>query len=268
MNSKDRSLKKELGTLNFLEITQSPHSNSMHKIKLFLAFLLTTGSIFSARESNFRTFSDSQGREMSAKLIQVSGEDIYIERLDGLSTRVNISIFSKEDQEFIRDWKRKETIKNDAIKVRFITDIEDKSGWKDNLRGVLVKTWKESYGIELSNESQLDLKNIRIEYLVFKFEDAMAAQKRSEGEVRKISDETKFPTLKAGSKAHVSTKKFPMLETKLALGYKWESGGKETSEDEMRGIWIKVFVGEILATEASKPENLMHKKSWPTSKSK
>jgi hypothetical protein len=240
----------------------------MHKIKLLLAFLLTTGSIFSARESNFRTFSDSQGREMSAKLIQVSGEDIYIERLDGLSTRVNISIFSKEDQEFIRDWKRKETIKNDAIKVRFITDIEDKSGWKDNLRGVLVKTWKESYGIELSNESQLDLKNIRIEYLIIKFEDAVAAQKRSEGEVHYLTGETKVPALKARSNTRVSTEKFPMLETKLAPGFVWPGGGKKTSEDDMRGIWIKIFVGEILAAEVSKPENLMRKESWPTSKSR
>lgn len=101
---------------------------------------------------------------------------------------------------------------------------------------------------------QLDLKNIRIEYLVFKFEDAVAAQKRSEGEVRKISDETKFPTLKARSKARVNTKKFPILETKLAPGYKWNTGGKETSEDEMRGNRIKVFVGEILATEGSRAE--------------
>ncbi len=225
-------------------------------MKLRFTFFLIIGSILSAGESNFRTFSDSQGREMNAKLTQVSGEDIYIERLDGLSTKVNISIFSKE------------TIKNDAIKARFITDVEGKSRWDNNGSGIVRKTWKEGYKIELSNETQLDLKNIRIEYLVFKFEDAMAAQKRSEGEVRMISDETKFPTLKAGSKAHVSTKKFPMLETKLAPGYKWESGGKETSEDEMRGIWIKVFVGEILATEASKPENLMRKESWPTSKSK
>ena len=236
-------------------------------MKLYFTFFLTIGSILRAGESNFRTFSDSQGREMNAKLIQVSGEDIYIERLDGLSTKVNISIFSKEDQEFIRDWDRKETIKNDAIKARFITDVEGKSRWDNNGSGIVRKTWKEGYKIELSNESQLDLKNIRIEYLVFKFEDAMAAQKRSEGEVRKISDETKIPTLRAGSTARVSTKKFPMLETKLAPGYKWESGGKETSEDEMRGIWIKVFVGEILATEASKPENLMRKESWPTSKS-
>ncbi|MBL6919501.1 MAG: hypothetical protein ISR41_03245 [Puniceicoccaceae bacterium] len=83
----------------------------MHNIKLFFVFFLTTGSILSAGEPTFRTFSDSQGREMSAKLTQVSGDDIYIERLDGLSTKVNISIFSKEDQEFIRDWDRKETLK-------------------------------------------------------------------------------------------------------------------------------------------------------------
>ena len=240
----------------------------MHYIKLFFVFFLTTGSALSAGESNFRTFSDSQGREMNAKLTQVSGEDIYIERLDGLSTKVNISIFSKEDQEFIRDWGRKETLKNDAIRVRFITDIEDKSGWEDNLRGVLKKTWKESYGIELSNESQLDLENIRIAYLIIKFEDAVAAQKRTEGEVRYLTGETKVPALKARSKARVSTKKFPMMETKLAPGFVWPGGGKKTSEDDMRGIWIKVFVGEILAAEVSKPESLMRKESWPTSKSR
>jgi hypothetical protein len=240
----------------------------MHYIKLFFVFFLTTGSALSAGESNFRTFSDSQGREMNAKLTQVSGEDIYIERLDGLSTKVKISIFSKEDQEFIRDWGRKETLKNDAIRVRFITDVEDKSGWEDSGGGIVRKTWKESYGIELSNESQLDLKNIRIEYLIFKFEDAMAAQKRSEGEIRYLTGETKVPALKVRSKARASTKKFPMLETKLAPGYRWAGGGKETSEDEMRGIWIKVFVGEILATEVSKPENLIRKESWPTSKSR
>jgi hypothetical protein len=240
----------------------------MHYIKLFFVFFLTTGSALSAGESNFRTFSDSQGREMNAKLTQVSGEDIYIERLDGLSTKVNISIFSKEDQEFIRDWGRKETLKNDVIRVRFITDIEDKSGWEDNLRGVLKKTWKESYGIELSNESQLDLENIRIAYLIIKLEDAVAAQKRSEGEVRYLTGETKVPSLKARSKARVSTKKFPMMETKLAPGFVWPGGGKKTSEDDMRGIWIKVFVGEILAAEVSKPESLMRKESWPTSKSR
>jgi hypothetical protein len=127
-------------------------------MKRFFVFFLTTGSFLSAGESTFRTFSDSQGREMNAKLTQVSGDDVYIERRDGLSTKVNISIFSKDDQDFIRGWDRKETLRNDAIKVRSITDVEDKSGWEDKGGGIVRKTSKESYGIELTNESQLALK--------------------------------------------------------------------------------------------------------------
>ena len=84
-------------------------------MKLYFTFVLTIGNILSFGESNFRTFIDSQGREMSAKLTQVSGDDVYIERLDGLSTRVDISIFGKDDQGFIREWDRKETLRNDAI---------------------------------------------------------------------------------------------------------------------------------------------------------
>lgn len=100
----------------------------MHKLKRLFVFFVTTGSLLSAGESTFRTFSDRQGREMNAKLTHVSGDDVYIERRDGLSTKVNISIFSKDDQDFIRNWDRKETLRKDAIKVRFITDVEDQLG--------------------------------------------------------------------------------------------------------------------------------------------
>jgi len=239
----------------------------MRHLQLLLIFLIPIG-ILEAADSVFRTFSDSQGREMDAKVTLVSGDDVYIERRDGLTTKVKISIFKKEGQDFIRDWARKETLKNDAIEVRFKTDVEDKSRWGSNGGGIMRKTWKESYEIVLTNDSQMDLKDIRIEYLILKFEDAMAAQKRSEGAVRHLVDETKVSFIKAGGEISAETKKFPMLETKLESGYYWTSGGKETSEDEMRGIWIKVYVGDILATEVSKPENLMRKEKWPTSSSR
>ena len=105
-------------------------------MKLYFTFLLTIGSILSFGESNFRTFIDSQ----------VSGDDVYIERLDGLSTRVDISIFGKDDQEFIREWDRKETLRNDAIKARFITDVEDKSRWDNKQPGSYGKLGRKATG--------------------------------------------------------------------------------------------------------------------------
>ena len=35
---------------------------------------------------------------MSVKLTHVIGDDVYIERLDGLSNKVGISLFNKENQ--------------------------------------------------------------------------------------------------------------------------------------------------------------------------
>jgi len=236
----------------------------MRLLKIFPLLFLGT-SLFASGKSEFRTFSDSQGREMQARLTTVSGEDVFIERRDGLAIKVDISIFSKEDQGFIREWGRAETIKDDAIEVRFTTEVENRSRWESNGGGIMRKTWKEGYGIELTNASYLDLKDIRVDYLIFKFEDAMAAQKRSEGEIRQLLGSSKIEFLKAGDKIQADTKMFPMQETKLEAGYRWADGGKETSEDDMNGIWIKVYVGDILATEVSKPENLMRKEKWPSS---
>jgi hypothetical protein len=236
----------------------------MLKLYTFIALLVTMTAL-QLVGSNFRTFSDSQGREMEAKLTRVSGEDVYIERHDGLNTKVNISIFSEEDQKYIREWERKETIKDDAIEIRFKTDVESKSGWESHGTGIEKKTWRESYAIVLTNKSQIDIKDIRIEYFILKYEDALAAQKKVEGEILTLTGVTKVPLLKARGEATAETKKFPMLQTRLEPGYVWRGGGKKTSEDDMQGIWVKVYVGEVLAAELSKPENLVHKEKWPTS---
>lgn len=108
----------------------------------------------------------------------------------------------------------------------------------------------------------MDLENIRIDYLIFKFEDAMAAQKRSEGTVRRLMGSTKIAQIKAGEEATAITEKFSMMESKLEPGYVWTDGGKKTSKDDMHGIWVKVYVGDILATELSRPENLVRKEKW------
>ena len=113
-------------------------------MKLRFTLFLTIGSIISAGESNFRTFYDSQGREMNAKLTQVSGEDIYIERMMDLA--LVISIFSKG-------------IRNSSeTGIQRLSTMQSKYHrcgrqirWY-NGSGIVRKTWKEGYGIELSND--------------------------------------------------------------------------------------------------------------------
>ena len=47
-----------------------------------------------------------------------------------------------------------------------------------------------------------------------------------------------------------------MRETELAPDYYWVEGGKEKSEDEIRGIWAKIYVDGEFVMDFARPENL------------
>lgn len=222
-------------------------------------FLGLFGTLAYATDPGFRLFTDPQGREMHAKLTQISGNDVYIERQDGLATKVDISLFSKVDQDYIRDWEKKAAWSKD-VEIRFKSHVTDRTGWSDST--IMDKTWKEGYEVVIDNETAFDMVDVRIEYMVLKFDDAIAAQKRSEGEVKKLKGSTKVGKVAAWSDETVMTDQFPMRETKLAPRTRWASGGKETSKDRMEGVWIRVFVDDFMAAEVTKPENLDRNMSW------
>ena len=225
--------------------------------------ILTTvflGLTANAADPGFRLFTDPQGREMHAKLAVVSGDDVFIERQDGLATKVDISIFSEEDQAYIRDWEKKaDWGKN--VELVFRSHVTERTSW-DKSSSIFRKTWKEGYEVTIKNETAFGMEDVRIEYRVFKFEDAIAAQKRSEGEVKKLKGSAKVGKIPAWSAAATETTQFPMQQTKLAPRTRWASGGKETSKDKMDGVWVRVYVGDFMATEVTKPENLDRKVGW------
>lgn len=229
-------------------------------MRYYLALIFTfLGLTVHAADPGFRLFTDPQGREMQAKLTLVSGDDVFIERQDGLATKVDISAFSPDDQAYIRDWEMKDAWRKD-VELRFKTHVSDREGWEGD--SIMQKTWKEGYEVVIQNETAFDMKDVRIEYRVFKFEDAMAAQKRNEGEVRKIKGSTKVENVPAWSEETTETTQFPMRETKLAPNVIWADGGKKTSKDEMEGVWVRVYVGDFMATEATQPNNLDRNVGW------
>ena len=113
-----------------------------------------------------------------------------------------------------------------------------------------------------NNDYDNDFKDIRVEYLIVKFEDALAAKKKSQGMLQRFSGSGACDVIKAREEISISTEKFPMRETQLAPGYVWTNKGKKDSKDDIRGIWVKIYVGDKLIHEISKPENMMRKESW------
>lgn len=225
---------------------------------ILIPLFICLGTITHA--AGFHTFKDTQGREMEAKITRVSGEDVYIERRDGLNTKVKRSIFSQEDQTYITEWAHNALLESGIFEVRFSQKTDSRR--ESESGGIERDDRKVHYNIIINNKAYEDFSDLRVEYLILKFEDALSAQKRSEGTIKRIKGSANLNQIRARKEAQVSTKDFSMLNTKLAPGYVWSSGGKKTSKDVLKGIWVKIYVGDTLAYETSKPENMMRKERW------
>ena len=198
---------------------------------------------------------------MEAKITRVSGEDIYIERSDGLSTKVDISIFSESDQEYIKQWTYDSLLESGIFDVRFSSNQSNRNKYTEG--GIEYKEYNMYYDIVITNNNyDNDFEDIKVEYLIVKFKDALAAKKKSHGTIQRFKGSASHHLIKAREEISVATEKFSMLETELVPGYVWTNGGKKDSKDDIRGIWVKIYVGDKLVHELSKPENMMRRESW------
>jgi hypothetical protein len=236
-------------------------STPKHTPKYPLFFCLLTCFACLTYSSEFRTFTDVKGRHIEAKITRTSGKDIYIERRDGFDAKVDISTFSEADQEYIKEWAYNSLLKSDLFDVRFSSKRSDRD--KYTSCGIEYEKYTMHYDVVITNNDyDNDFKNIKIEYLIVKFEDALAAKKKSHGTLIRFQGSASHHLIQAREEIRISTEKFPMQETDLAPGYFWTNGGKENSKDVIRGIWVKIYVGDKLVHEISKPENMMRKESW------
>lgn len=213
--------------------------------------------------SDFRTFTDKQGRQMQAKINQVSGDDVFIERRDGLATKVSSTIFSEEDQTFIDQWAREQMLKDGAIEARFSDKESDKTTIASG--GIRTTKYDAHYEVILKNTTDQEIGDIRVEYLMLKFEDKMAAKKRSEGELERKKGTLQLERLLGRMEKRLKTESFSMRETELEAGWVWsggEAGKARDSEDKLEGIWIKVYVGDTLVLQQARPQSLMRKEVW------
>lgn len=232
------------------------------RILVYLAvFQITSGALLNADE--FRVFKDTKGREIKAKLEKLDGDEVHIERSDGLSAKADLSLFSKKDQKFIREWALTQSLKNAEIDVRYTLDEIDRENFSQRkTKGLLEKTWKEVVNIHVKNSGLEPVSDIRVEYLILKFKNDLAAEKRSDGSMIRFQGSGNIKSLISRQEATIESKPIPMRETKLEKGYYWTKGGDDRSEDKIDGVWVKVFLNDVLVEEFIDPEDLPEREKW------
>ena len=128
-----------------------------------------------AAVGEYRTFHDSTGREIKARLLQFDPQsnEVKIQLGNRKIRTTKISVFSAADQEFIRNWHISEVVFSEK---NLIVTINKKSlssercrdevdGWKPKPSGMRVE--EIAYELELESRNKMALKGMKAEYCIY-----------------------------------------------------------------------------------------------------
>jgi hypothetical protein len=228
---------------------------------------------------DLRTFSDTQGRAIQAKILAFNAGrgQLQIEREDGKKSWVGPGIFSESDQQYIKEWiVADRTLSDKNLKITFDKKKIDsfKTGMGDGF-----STKKEAaskgdivcYEVTLVNRSKEPVENLKIAY---RYYVEVGGSGRNADTMRRIdpvkmtleridaSGRTTFMTDEIAIAIHYDKIKILERVTRVFKGYEY----KKLTEDRLLGIWIKIYGppvdGAPSVRDVSYPEDLMEKVSW------
>lgn len=171
-----------------------------------LVFLLALAS--SRGES--RTFTNKEGKAITAELISVVKEDAVLKLANSSRVKVPLASLSDADQAFIKTWQ--EENKNNVTESDVRLSIEKKSDrvsspdtGKDKKKDAKkVTTDKVEYICELSSYSERDLSDITADYTIYK-RVSTRGKEGSETKTETIDGSDKVASLPANQKVTFET---------------------------------------------------------------
>lgn len=225
-------------------------------IHSLFTFLLFCG-LAQAKEE-FREFTSASGQTMIARPVAVIGSNVRIEREDGSEFNVDVTIFSKEDQAYLKSWTLKFLVDQGRL-LKINAKGSSSNAEKSQTTSTKIKTWEGFYLVNVENISDIDIDNLRIEYELFVYDDLAAADKRRAGDIDSKSGSFDVKRLSARKSIDFESEHVKMMETELKSGWYYVGGGDEESKDKLEGIRMKIYSGKELLMRYATTDNLWTK---------
>jgi hypothetical protein len=120
----------------------------------------------SIAQAESRAFTNDNGTIIQAELVSHSGGKVTLKRTDGKEFTVNPSIFSADDETYIKTWMAKHpAVHNYNLKIE--AEKKKVEGNSRNYGYKRVKNDLWSFLVTITNSSQDPVSNLKIEYRVF-----------------------------------------------------------------------------------------------------
>ena len=224
----------------------------MRIVRIYLAqlFLLSSFCLAQYEEFNF-----NDGRSLQARIVEANDKEVVLERVDGLTFTLDVSLFVPEDQTMITDWRYQQLVASG----KFIA-ISGKAN-TDNLKklveeGLVQKQWDTYFTLTLTNTSSLPAEDLVLEYQFITTHDSLARlQGREEPKRADVtSGSLENIDLAPGETKSFTTQKKQLDATYLEEGWTWPGGGAQPVEDFTSPLSCKLFFrGEMIAQLQVKP---------------
>lgn len=232
-------------------------------VKSFLVCLITLHGLCAAADE-WVTLQNNSGQSIRVKLLRMQGNSVHIEMAGGRSMKTPLSVYNESSQERIRQYFYQQLLVPESFECKLSeVRLPGKNKRLNSEGSIEITESKRAYSISLSSLISESLHDIRLEYLIFHFEDAIGGEKRSEGSVKRIKGKLNVALLEAYAKQKLQTEPIEFRETRLMPGWVWAKGsGARDSKDRLDGIWIKLFVGDQLVLQQSSPASLSTNEAW------
>jgi hypothetical protein len=213
-----------------------------------------------AREEPFREFQDQQGNKVEGQIQNVSKNEVILKLRDGRSIPAKLEKLRDEDVAYVQQWLVANKLgRGDFFKVKA---SRLKSVLKrDKSSNIDVELSEAGYEITVRNNAYMTLRDLRVEYLIFKKDDAFG---KDSHDINRVSFKSRnvIETLPLYEETSFITDSIKLEKRQLDAGWDFTDGSKHKMEDRLGGIWLRIYSGDLMIAEYSDPSFLMKREEW------
>jgi hypothetical protein len=226
----------------------------------FIAFIALGGLAFSsAAQAEMRDFTNTGGNVIRAELVSHKGGKVTLKRSDGKEFEIAPTVFSTDDQAFIKAWMAK-TPQTIDYRLDVSADKKKVAGDTKNMGYKLVKNEKWAFVISLKNISRDPASNLTVKYRIFytnAADGSYSASSSTDSGLRMVEGEARLESeLDYNRTMQVTT-------TPVQIDTVDYDGGGARHKDEIKGCLVRVLndQGKVIVDYAS-AQTAMKGKTW------
>lgn len=126
---------------------------------------------------------------------------------------------------------------------------------------ITSKVAQKAFAVKIENRSFQAAEGLEVRYIVF-VERQMIGTKEGDERLQRLFGKVPVETIKPHGTFEFETVASEIKEARLDGDYYFKNGGARKAEDRLAGLWVRLYRGEEMVAEFTRPVTLAQKEEW------